>query len=169
MPTYQAPVEDVQFLLNDVFQIARYDNLPGFSDVSRDVITAILDEAAKFSQEVMQPLNRTGDIEGCKRHDDGRVTTPKGFREAFKALRDGGWMGISAPEEFGGQGLPTVLTSCVGEFMISANMAFSMYSGLTQGAVKALLEHASPELKKTFLPKMVSGEWTGTMNLTEPH
>jgi alkylation response protein AidB-like acyl-CoA dehydrogenase len=169
MPTYKAPVEDVQFLLNDVFQIARYDNLPGFSDVSRDVIAAILDEAAKFTEEVMQPLNRVGDIEGCKRHDDGRVTTPKGFREAFKQLRDGGWMGISAPEEFGGQGLPTMLTSCVGEFMISSNMAFSMYSGLTQGAVKALLEHASPELKKTFVPKMVSGEWTGTMNLTEPH
>jgi acyl-CoA dehydrogenase len=169
MPTYKAPVEDVQFLLNDVFQIARYDNLPGFSDVSRDVISAILDEAAKFTQEVLQPLNRVGDMEGCKRHDDGRVTTPKGFREAFNQLREGGWMGISAPEEFGGQGLPTMLTSCVGEFMISANMAFSMYSGLTQGAVKALLEHGSPELKKTYLPKMVSGEWTGTMNLTEPH
>jgi acyl-CoA dehydrogenase len=169
MPIYKAPVEDVQFLLNDVFQIARYDNLPGFSDVSRDVISAILDEAAKFTQEVLQPLNRVGDMEGCKRHDDGRVTTPKGFREAFDQLREGGWMGISAPEEFGGQGLPTMLTSCVGEFMISANMAFSMYSGLTQGAVKALLEHGSPELKTTYLPKMVSGQWTGTMNLTEPH
>jgi len=169
MPTYKAPVEEVQFLLNDVFQIARYDNLPGFSDVSRDVIAAILDEAAKFTEEVLQPLNRVGDMEGCKRHDDGRVTTPKGFREAFNQLREGGWMGISAPEEFGGQGLPVMLTSCVGEFMISANMAFSMYSGLTQGAVKALLEHATPELKKTFVPKMVSGQWTGTMNLTEPH
>lgn len=169
MPTYKAPVEEVQFLLNDVFQIARYDNLPGFSDVSRDVIAAILDEAAKFTEEVLQPLNRVGDMEGCKRHDDGRVTTPRGFREAFNQLREGGWMGISAPEEFGGQGLPVMLTSCVGEFMISANMAFSMYSGLTQGAVKALLEHASPELKKIFVPKMVSGQWTGTMNLTEPH
>jgi acyl-CoA dehydrogenase len=169
MPSYKAPVEDVQFLLNDVFQVARYDNLPGFSDASPDVVAAILDEAAKFAEDVLTPLNRVGDTEGCKRHDDGRVTTPKGFREAFSKLREGGWIGISAPEEYGGQGLPTTITSCVGEFMIAANMAFSMYSGLTQGAVKALLEHGSDEIKRKYVPKMVAGEWTGTMNLTEPH
>jgi alkylation response protein AidB-like acyl-CoA dehydrogenase len=169
MPVYKAPVEDVQFLLNDVFNIARYDNLPGFSDASPDVVTAILDEAAKLSEQVLAPLNRSGDIEGCTRHPDGRVTTPKGFKEAFKQLSEGGWIGLGSPVEFGGQGLPHVVSTAVGEFLISANMAFSMYSGLTQGAVAAIVEHASDDLKKTYLPKMISGEWGGTMNLTEPH
>ncbi|HWM47773.1 MAG TPA: acyl-CoA dehydrogenase C-terminal domain-containing protein [Xanthobacteraceae bacterium] len=170
MPSYKAPVEDVRFLLNDVFQIGRYDNLPGFADASSDdLATAILDEAAKFSEAVLQPLNRSGDLEGCKRHPDGRVTTPTGFREAYAKMRESGWIGIALPVEYGGQGLPTMLTSCVGEFMISANMAFSMYSGLTQGAVKALITHGTDEQKRTIVPKLVSGEWAGTMNLTEPH
>jgi alkylation response protein AidB-like acyl-CoA dehydrogenase len=169
MPTYQAPVESIQFLLNDVFNIARYDNLPGFSDASPDVVAAIVEEAAKFSQQVLAPLNRVGDLEGCTRHDDGRVTTPKGFREAYNQFRDGGWIGISAPAEYGGQGLPATITTVVNEFFISANMAFTMYSGLVQGAVAALLAHGSDEQKQAWLPKMVSGEWAGTMNLTEPH
>src|SRR5437868_5238850 len=150
MPTYKAPVQEVEFLLNDVFHIERYDNLPGFSDASPDVVAAILEEAGKFAEGVLQPLNRLGDLEGCKRHPDGRVTTPKGFPQAFKQLSEAGWIGISAPTEYGGQGLPTMVTSCVGEFMNSANMAFAMYSGLTQGAVKALLEHGSDEQKKKF-------------------
>ncbi len=169
MPIYKAPVEDVTFLLNDVFQIDRYDNLPGFSDASSDVREAILNEAAKLSEEVLQPLNRVGDLEGCKRHDDGSVTTPKGFKEAFKQVVEGGWLGLSAPVEYGGQGLPVTLTQAVNEFQMSANMAFSMYGGLTMGATAALLVHGSPEQKKTYVPKMVAGEWTGTMNLTEPH
>ncbi|MGB3272986.1 MAG: acyl-CoA dehydrogenase C-terminal domain-containing protein [Xanthobacteraceae bacterium] len=169
MPSYQAPVQDVSFLLDDVFQIDRYDNLPGFSDATRDVREAILSEAAKFSEEVLQPLNLSGDQEGCTRHDDGRVTTPKGFKEAFRQLGEGGWLGLAAPAEFGGQDLPATLARAVGEFMISANMAFSMYHGLTQGAVAALLAHGSPEQHKTFVPKMLAGEWAGTMNLTEPH
>jgi len=168
MPTYRAPVEDVSFLLNDVFQIDRYNNLPGFSDASADVRSAIIDEAAKFSEQVLQPLNHSGDLEGCTRHDDGRVSTPKGFKEAFKQLADGGWLGLSAPAEFGGQGLPVSLSQTVNEFMMSSNMAFSMYPGLTQGAMAALLVHGSPEQKKTFVPKMVAGDWSGTMNLTEP-
>ena len=106
MPTYKAPVEDALFLLNDVFHIERYGNLPGFADASPDVIEAVLREAAKLSEDVLTPLNRVGDIEGCKRHDDGTVTTPKGFKEAFKQIVEGGWIGISVPEEFGGQGLP---------------------------------------------------------------
>src|ERR1700684_4684638 len=106
MPSYKAPLEDVNFLLNDVFQIDRYDNLPGFSDASADVREAILNEAAKLSEEVLQPLNRVGDLEGCVRHDDGRVTTPKGFKEAFKQLAEGGWLGLSAPAEYGGPGVP---------------------------------------------------------------
>ena len=126
-------------------------------------------EAAKFSEEVLTPLNRVGDKEGCARHADGSVTTPTGFKDAFRQLVEGGWIGISVPAEFGGQGLPATLTVAVNEFLCSANMAFAMYPGLTQGAIAALLAHASPELKTKYLPKMTSGEWTGTMNLTEPH
>jgi 3-(methylsulfanyl)propanoyl-CoA dehydrogenase len=168
MPTYKAPLEDVSFLLNDVFQIDRYDNLPGFSDASADVREAILGEAAKLSEEVLQPLNRAGDLEGCTRHDDGSVTTPKGFKEAFRQVAEGGWLGLSAPTEYGGQGLPVTLSQAVNEFQISANMAFSMYGGLTMGATAALIVHGRPEQKKMFVPKMVAGQWTGTMNLTEP-
>lgn len=169
MPSYKAPVEDVKFLLNDVFHFDRYNNLPGFADATADVRDAILGEAAKFAEEVIQPLNRIGDLEGCKRHDDGRVQTPKGFKDAFKQLGEGGWLGLSGPAEFGGQGLPITLSQTVSEFLISANMAFSMYSGLTQGAVAALLVHGTDEQKKKFVPNMLAGKWAGTMNLTEPH
>jgi acyl-CoA dehydrogenase len=168
MPIYKAPVEEVKFLLDDVFQIDRYDNLPGFTDASADVRDAILGEAAKLAEEVLQPLNRVGDLEGCKRNADGSVTTPKGFKEAFKQLAEGGWLGLSAPAEYGGQGLPATLSQCVNEFSISANMAFAMYGGLTMGATAALMVHGSQDQKKTYVPKMVAGEWTGTMNLTEP-
>jgi acyl-CoA dehydrogenase len=169
MPTYKAPVDDTLFLLNDVLHLDRYGNLPGFADASPDVIEAILAEAAKFSEEVLTPLNRVGDKEGCKRNGDGTVTTPKGFKEAYKQIIDGGWIGISVPEEYGGQALPATVTIAVNELLCSANMAFAMYPGLTQGAIAALLTHASQELKTKYLPKMVQGVWTGTMNLTEPH
>jgi alkylation response protein AidB-like acyl-CoA dehydrogenase len=169
MPTYKAPVEDTLFLLNDVFHLERYGNLPGFADASPDLIEAILGEAAKLSEEVLTPLNMVGDHEGCVRHDEGRVTTPRGFKEAFKQIVEGGWIGISVPAEFGGQGLPATMTVAVNEYLCSANMAFAMYPGLTQGAIAALLAHASSEIKQKYLPKMVTGEWTGTMNLTEPH
>jgi len=168
MTIYKAPVEDVTFLLNDVFQIDRYNNLPGFSDATADVRAAILDEAAKLSEKVLQPLNHSGDLEGCTRHDDGRVTTPKGFKDAFKQLADGGWLGLSGPVEYGGQGLPATLTQSVNEFLISSNMAFSMYGGLTMGAMAALIVHGSDEQKTTFVPNMMTGKWAGTMNLTEP-
>jgi len=169
MPTYKAPVEDVKFLLNDVFHMERYGNMPGFADASPDVVAAILEEAAKFAEEVVTPLNRVGDLESCTRHPDGSVTTPKGFKEAYRQMIDGGWVGISVPTEYGGQGLPATMTTIVSEFIASANLAFSMYSGLTQGAIAAILHHASPAQKQTYLPKMTTGEWTGTMNLTEPH
>jgi len=110
----------------------------------------------------------SGDQQGCTRHPDGRVTTPDGFKEAFQQIVAGGWIGISVPTEFGGQGLPSVLTPLVNEFLGSANMAFAMYPGLTQGAIAALLVHGTPELHALYLPKMITGEWTGTMNLTEP-
>jgi len=169
VPIYKAPVEDVQFLLADVFQVGRYDNLPGFADASPDVVAAILGEAAKFCEQVLVPLNRVGDVEGCTRHDDGRVTTPTGFREAFKQYAEGGWMGISAPAEFGGQGLPATLTVTVNEMLASANMSFAMYPALTQGAIAALIHHGTPEQKAAYVPKLIEGRWTGTMNLTEPH
>ena len=169
MTVYKAPVEDMSFLLNDVFQIDKYNNLPGFSDATADVREAILEEAAKFSEQVLQPLNSVGDLEGCTRHDDGRVTTPTGFKDAFRQLGEGGWLGLSAPADFGGQGLPTTLAQSVNEFMISSNMAFSMYPGLTQGAMAALLVHGTPEQKTTYVPNMIAGKWSGTMNLTEPH
>jgi len=169
MPSYKAPVEDVRFLLNDVFQMERYNNLPGFADASADVVDAILEEGARLCEEVLAPLNLSGDQEGCTRLDDGRVLTPEGFKEAYEAYAQGGWMGLSVPPEFGGQGLPYTLGVVMNEFASAANMAFSMYPGLTLGAVAALLEHGTQEQKATYVPKMVEGKWSGTMNLTEPH
>ncbi|QOF73255.1 acyl-CoA dehydrogenase [Aminobacter sp. SR38] len=169
MPTFRAPVQDTLFVLNDVLGYERYSNLAGFSDASPDVLEAILAEGAKLAENVMHPLNRVGDMEGCVRNEDGSVTTPKGFKEAFDQYREGGWMGLAVPVEHGGQGLPYTVHSAVGEYMSAANMALMMYPGLTQGAMAAILVHGSDEQKATWLPKMVEGTWTGTMNLTEPH
>src|SRR5262247_339517 len=169
MATYHAPVDEVLFLLNDVFRVERYNNLPGFADATSDTVEAILSEAGKYCTEVLLPLNQVGDTQGCRRHDDGSVTTPPGFKDAFRQLAEGGWIGISAPAEYGGQGLPGFLTTVINEFLASANMAFTMYPGLTQGAIAAILVHGSAEQKATYVPPMVAGAWTGTMNLTEPH
>jgi hypothetical protein len=168
MPAYKAPVDDTLFLLNDVFAIQRYSNLPGFADL-QDMLEPILSEGAKLCEEVLQPLNRVGDKEGCQRHQDGSVTTPTGFKAAFDAYRHGGWLGLSIPEEYGGQNLPYTVNVAMSEFASAANMAFAMYPGLTLGAVAALLVHASPEQKQMYVPRMIAGDWTGTMNLTEPH
>ena len=168
MTTYRAPVEDVSFLLDEVFQIDRHNNLPGFSEASADLRTAIFVQAARFSEQVLQPLNRVGDVEGCTHHDDGRVTTPTGFKSAFEQMAEGGWLGLSGPIEYGGQGLPVTLSHIVSEFIISANMAFSLYPALAQGVIAALLVHGTAEQKQKFVPKLMAGKWTGTMNLTEP-
>jgi acyl-CoA dehydrogenase len=167
MPAYMAPTKDMQFLLHEVLKVTE-TGVKGYDEIDRDFTSAVLEEAGRLASEVLAPLNLSGDAEGC-RLENGEVSTPKGFKAAFKALKEGGWNGLDLPEEFGGQGLPYVMGSAVGEIMVSSNMAFNMYQGLTHGAIGAILAHASQELKETFLPKMVSLDWTGTMNLTEPH
>ena len=169
MPSYKAPVADTLFLLEDVFDYQRFSNLPRFSDAPLDVVEAVLSEGAKFAEETLQPLNRVGDIQGCKRNPDGGVMTPKGFKEAYKAYVDGGWVGITGDPAFGGQGLPQAIGALLSEYTISANLAFEMYPGLTRGATAAIQVHANEALKNAYLPNMISGRWTGTMNLTEPH
>jgi acyl-CoA dehydrogenase len=169
MPIYKAPVEDVLFLLRDVFPIQRYNNLPGFAEVTPDLVEAILSEAAKLCEETLLPLNQLGDREGCIRNKDGSVSTPRGFKDAYRSFVAGGWVGLSAAPDYGGQGLPYTLAAIINEFASSANMAFAMYPGLSQGALAALLTHGTDAQKKIFVPKLISGEWSGTMNLTESH
>ncbi len=169
MTTYAAPVKDMQFVLNDVLQISKYSNLPGFSEATDDVVEAILEEGAKLAANVLHPLNHIGDEEGCTRHDDASVTTPTGFKDAYKTFSEGGWQGLSFDPAYGGQGLPYILSIAVNEMVSSANMAFGMYPGLAMGAALAIHAHGDDAQKQTYLPKMVTGEWGGTMNLTEPH
>jgi len=169
MATYQAPVNDFKFLLHDFIDLQRFSNLPGFEEATPDLIDAILEEGAKFFENEIAPLNAVGDREGCTRHEDGSVTTPTGFKEAYQAYVEGGWGSLTADPEYGGQGLPAVIGFALSEMASSANMAFAMYPGLTHGAYEALHHWGTDEQKQMYLPKLVSGEWTGTMNLTEPH
>ena len=167
MPSYIAPLKDMQFLLHDVLKVQQSD-IPGYADLDPDFTGAILAEAGKLASDVLAPLNAVGDTEGC-RLENGVVYTPTGFKDAFEQVKAGGWNGLDLPEDIGGQNLPYVVGTAVGEIFVAANMAFNMYQGLTHGAITAIIASGSDEQKATFLPKMVTLDWTGTMNLTEPH
>jgi len=164
---YKSPVRDLTFILNDVLDIDRYANQPGFQDVSAELAQQVLEEAGRFADEVIAPINSPGDKEGC-RVENGVVTTPKGWKEAYHQMVEAGWTSLMMDPAYGGQGMPSVIGSAVGQFTAGASAAFSMYPGLTAGAWAGIHANASEELKQKYLPKMSTGEWTGTMNLTEP-
>ena len=168
MPSYTAPVKDQLFVLNDVLNVHQYNNVPGFAEATPDIISAVLEEGGKFCENVLYPLNKVGDKEGCTLKD-GEVTTPTGFKDAYQQLTEAGWTALSADPQYGGQGLPAYLNLAFNEMITSSNMAFGMYPGLTNGAAHAMFIGGSQEQKDLYLPKMYSGEWSGTMNLTEPH
>ncbi|GGI92619.1 acyl-CoA dehydrogenase [Shewanella hanedai] len=168
MPTYQAPLRDYQFVLNELLNIYQETELKGFDEIDADLSDAILQGVADFATEIMLPLNSSGDVEGCKLLD-GAVIAPKGFKEAYKQYVENGWGTLTCDPEFGGQGLPEVIGVFATEMKTSTNMAFAMYPGLTHGAYSAIHVHGSDALKQKYLEKLVTGEWTGTMNLTESH
>ena len=164
---YKAPVRDLTFVLNEVLEIDRYSNQPGFAEASPELVGQILEEGAKFAEEVIAPLNRTGDLEGCK-WDDGKVTGPTGWKEAYQKMVAAGWPSLTCDPEYGGQGLPAIVGMAFVQFTAAASPAFSMYPGLTHGCYEGLHANGSDEQKAMYLPKLASGEWGGTMNLTEP-
>ena len=166
MPFYHAPVEDLQFVLHQVLDVTT-TGIPGYQDLEADFTAAVLEQAGKLASEVLAPLNQVGDREGCTL-ENGKVRTPAGFKAAYDQMKAGGWTGLDCDPDFGGQGMPYVLGSAVGEMFVSANMAFNMYQGLTHGAYSAIHAHGTPDQRATYLPKMVAGDWSGTMNLTEP-
>jgi len=167
MTSYSAPARDYRFVLHDLLKVSNSD-IPGYGELDPGFTSAVVEEAGKVASEVLAPLNAVGDNEGCVL-ENGVVRTPKGFREAFGKLRRGGWPGLDLPEEYGGQGMPCLIGTAVNELFCSANQAFAMVQGLTHGACSAILTHGSDEQKATYLPKLTSCDWTGTMNLTEPH
>ena len=167
MPIYNAPTKDIQFVLHDLLKVSEQE-IPGFEDLDRDFTGAVVEEAGKVASDVLHPLNVVGDVEGCVM-ENGVVRTPTGFKDAFAQMKAGGWTAMDCDPDYGGQGLPYVMHTAAQETFVSANMAFNMYQGLTHGAYSAIHAHGSDAQKQKYLPKMVSCEWTGTMNLTEPH
>ncbi|WP_322895415.1 MULTISPECIES: acyl-CoA dehydrogenase C-terminal domain-containing protein [unclassified Yoonia] len=167
MPIYNAPVKDIQFVLHDLLKVSEQD-IPGFDDLDRDFTAAVVEESGKVATAVLHPLNVVGDKEGCVL-ENGVVRTPTGFKDAFEQMKAGGWTSMDCDPAYGGQGLPYVMNTAAQEPFVSANMAFNMYQGLTHGAYSAIYAHGSDEQKQKYLPKLTTCEWTGTMNLTEPH
>ena len=165
---YEAPVKDLNFVIKNLINLDELSNIPDYQEFSDDLIDAILDEAGKIGSEVLDPCNLSGDHEGSKRLDNGEVKTPAGYKEAYESLRDGGWFGLEAKEQFGGQQIPVTLSAAVNEIWHSSNMSLALCHLLTQGLIYALQKSASDDQKSFFIPKLASGEWTGTMNLTEP-
>ena len=170
MPIYVAPLRDMQFVMHELLDVESvFKKSAKYAEVDKETINQVLEEAGKFCTEVLLPLNQVGDQEGCQRLDDGSIKTPKGFKEAYQQFIDGGWAALACDENFGGQALPQLINSAVYEMMNSANQAWTMYPGLSHGAYECLHAHGTDYQKKTYLEKLVSGSWTGTMCLTEPH
>ena len=167
MPVYKAPLDDIRFILNEVIDAGHLTQFAGYGEATPEMVDTILDEAARVCEQVLFPLNQSGDSEGCT-FNSGNVTTPSGFKDAYKTFREGGWTGLSCKTEFGGQGLPLLLNFVIDEMVCSANLSLGMYPGLSHGAYNAIEKHASDDLKQIYLPKLVDGTWTGTMCLTEP-
>ena len=166
MPSYTAPTDDLQFVLQDLLRVSE-SPIPGYAELEPDFTRAALEEAGRLAVEVLAPLNTVGDRQGC-RLENGVVRTPEGFKDAYRQICEGGWIGLDCHPDYGGQGMPYVLNCAVGEMFVSANMAFNMYQGLSHGAISALTAHASDAQKAMYLPRMIEGTWSGTMNLTEP-
>ena len=168
MPIYHAPLRDIDFILNEIVGIDAVARLPGYEEATPDLVRTLVEESAKLCENILLPLNRTGDEEGCA-FENGVVRTPKGFKEAYDAYVKGGWTGLTCAPEWGGQGMPNVLGFVLSELMCATNLSFATYPGLSHGAYSAIERHAEPDLKAVYLPKLASGEWTGTMCLTESH
>ena len=168
MPAYKAPLEDMRFVLHELHDSKNIAELPGCEDYTPELLDSVLEEAAKFAEEVLFPINQSGDLEGCT-FENGVVRTPSGFKAAYNAFREGGWTAMASSPEFGGQGMPVSSSILVEEMLCSSNMSFGLYPGLSHGAYLAIYHHGTEALKQTYLPKLVSGEWSGTMCLTEPH
>jgi alkylation response protein AidB-like acyl-CoA dehydrogenase len=168
MPIYNAPLDDIRFVLHDVLNAEQLSELPGYEEATRDLIDPVLEEGAKICQDVLFPINQSGDQEGCT-FKDGEVTTPKGFKEAYQTFIEGGWTGLSADPEYGGMGMPALMNTVMQEMICASNFSFGMYPGLSQGCYEAIHKFGTDEQKSLYCPKLIDGTWSGTMNLTEPH
>jgi len=170
MPTYAAPLRDMQFVMHELLEVENtFKEIPQYAEIDKETINQVLEEAAKFCSEILLPLNQVGDKEGCQRLDDGAIKTPTGFKDAYQQFVEGGWPALACDAKYGGQALPQLINSAVYEMMNSANQAWTMYPGLSHGAYECLHAHGTEYQKNTYLEKLVSGQWTGTMCLTEPH